>query len=69
MTDGHRIMESLASCLGPGVQERGKAPTVPCRVFSCRVTCGVTRVSNLAQPETRLPFRVPQKLRKVSIDY
>ena len=26
----------------------------------CRVICWVSRVLNLAQPETRLPFMVPQ---------
>jgi hypothetical protein len=35
-------------------------PIVPCRI----IPCGVTRVLNLAQPETRLSFTVPQRRRR-----
>ena len=59
VTDGHRPMESFGLVSGPGVRDCGKMPTVPCRVIPCGVTCRVTRVSNLAQPETRVPFTAP----------
>jgi hypothetical protein len=52
VTDLWRV---VAPCQAFDVQKFGKMLTVP-----CKVTREVTRVSNLAQPKTRLPFTVPQ---------
>jgi hypothetical protein len=51
------IVEAL--CQEPGIQKHGRMPIIPCRFILCRVTCVVTRVSNLSSTRKWAAFHSP----------